>query len=211
MHFDNNADLPEERKMLGIAFSGEDEDFFTLKGSIEAVLEAFRMQECCTVVPGGGEYFQPGQKALLLADGEAIGEFGAVHPKVQKAWGIPQKVYYAEINVEKLRAHKGGKRTYAPLPRFPKVPRDIAVVVDETISAAAVKEAILQAPAAVTIGDAELFDVYRGVGIPAGKKSMAYSFSLSASDHTLNDDEIQQAMKCVLDTLAARLGAQLRA
>ena len=211
VHFDNNADLPEERKMLGIAFSGEDEDFFTLKGSIEAVLEAFRMQECCTVVPGGGEYFQPGQKALLLADGEAIGEFGAVHPKVQKTWSIPQKVYYAEINVEKLRAHKGGKRTYAPLPRFPKVPRDIAVVVDETISAAAVKEAILQAPAAVTIGDAELFDVYRGVGIPAGKKSMAYSFSLSASDHTLNDDEIQQAMKCVLDTLAARLGAQLRA
>ena len=211
VHFDNNADLPEERKMLGIAFSGEDEDFFTLKGSIEAVLEAFRMQECCTVVPGGGEYFQPGQKALLLADGEAIGEFGAVHPKVQKTWSIPQKVYYAEINVEKLRAHKGGKRTYAPLPRFPKVPRDIAVVVDETISAAAVKEAILQAPAAVAIGDAELFDVYRGVGIPAGKKSMAYSFSLSASDHTLNDDEIQQAMKCVLDTLAARLGAQLRA
>ena len=197
--------------MLGVAFSGEDEDFFTLKGSVEAVLEAFNMQERCTVVPGGGEYFQPGQKAFLLADGETIGELGAVHPKVQKAWGIPQKVYYAEINVEKLRAHKGGKRTYAPLPRFPKVPRDVAVVVAETVSAAAVKETILQAPAAVTIGDVELFDVYRGVGIPAGKKSMAYSFTLSAADHTLNDEEIQQAMKCVIDALAARLGAQLRA
>ena len=119
--------------------------------------------------------------SLLLADGEPIGELGAIHPKVQKAWGIPEKVYYAEINVEKLRAHKGGKRTYEPLPRFPKVPRDIAVVVDETVSAAAVKEAIEQAPAAVAIGDVELFDVYRGAGIPAGKKSMAYSFALSAS------------------------------
>ena len=211
VHFDNNADLPEERKLLGVAFSGAGEDFFTLKGSLEALLASFNMHERCTFVPGGGECFQPGQKALLLADGEPIGELGAIHPKVQKAWGIPEKVYYAEINVEKLRAHKGGKRTYEPLPRFPKVPRDIAVVVDETVSAAAVKEAIEQAPAAVAIGDVELFDVYRGAGIPAGKKSMAYSFALSASDHTLNDDEIQQAMKCVIEALAARLGAQLRA
>lgn len=73
--------------------------------------------------------------------------------------------------MEKLRAHKGGKRTYEPLPRFPKVPRDIAVVVDETVSAAAVKEAIEQAPAAVAIGDVELFDVYRGAGIPTGKRA----------------------------------------
>ena len=211
VHFDNNADLPEERKLLGVAFSGAGEDFFTLKGSLEALLASFNMHERCTFVPGGGECFQPGQKALLLADGEPIGELGAIHPKVQKAWGIPEKVYYAEINVEKLRAHKGGKRTYEPLPRFPKVPRDIAVVVDETVSAAAVKEAIEQAPAAVAIGDVELFDVYRGAGIPTGKKSMAYSFALSASDHTLNDDEIQQAMKCVIEALAARLGAQLRA
>ena len=211
VHFDNNADLPEERKLLGVAFSGAGEDFFTLKGSLEALLASFNMHERCTFVPGGGECFQPGQKALLLADGEPIGELGAIHPKVQKAWGIPEKVYYAEINVEKLRAHKGGKRTYEPLPRFPKVPRDIAVVVDETVSAAAVKEAIEQAPAAGAIGDVELFDVYRGAGIPTGKKSMAYSFALSASDHTLNDDEIQQAMKCVIEALAARLGAQLRA
>ncbi len=211
VHFDNNADLPEERKLLGVAFSGAGEDFFTLKGSLEALLASFNMHERCTFVPGGEECFQPGQKALMLADGEPIGELGAIHPKVQKAWGIPEKVYYAEINVEKLRAHKGGKRTYEPLPRFPKVPRDIAVVVDETVSAAAVKEAIEQAPAAVAIGDVELFDVYRGAGIPAGKKSMAYSFALSASDHTLNDDEIQQAMKCVIEALAARLGAQLRA
>lgn len=171
VHFDNNADLPEERKLLGVAFSGAGEDFFTLKGSLEALLASFNMHERCTFVPGGGECFQPGQKALLLADGEPIGELGAIHPKVQKAWGIPEKVYYAEINVEKLRAHKGGKRTYEPLPRFPKVPRDIAVVVDETVSAAAVKEAIEQAPAAVAIGDVELFDVYRGAGIPAGKRA----------------------------------------
>ena len=211
VHFDNNADLPEERKMLGMAFSGEEEDFYTLKGSIEALLEDFHMLERMEIVPGGGEYFQPGQKALLLVDGEVIGELGAIHPKVQKAWGIPQKVYCAEIDVEKLRAHKGGRRTYQPLPRFPKVPRDIAVVVDEQVSAAAVKAAIEAAPAAVAIGDVELFDVYRGVGIPAGKKSMAYSFTLSAADHTLNDEEIQQAMRCVIDALGERLGAQLRA
>ena len=72
VHFDNNADLPEERKLLGVAFSGAGEDFFTLKGSLEALLASFNMHERCTFVPGGGECFQPGQKALLLADGEPI-------------------------------------------------------------------------------------------------------------------------------------------
>ena len=211
VHLDNNPDLPEERKMLALAFSGEDENFFTLKGSIEAVLETFNMLERCTVEPGGGEYFQPGQKALLRADGEVVGELGAIHPKVQKAWDIPQRVYYAEINVEKLRAHKGGKRNYEPLPRFPKVPRDIAIVVAETVTAAAVKEAIQKAPIEVAVGDVELFDVYRGAGIPKGKKSMAYSFTLSAADHTLKDDEIQKAMQCIIETLASQLGVQLRA
>ena len=140
-----------------------------------------------------------------------IGECGAIHPKVQKAWSIPQKVYYAEISVEKLRAHKGGKRTYQALPRFPKVTLDIAVVVEESVTAAEMKAAIASAPVALTIGDVELFDVYRGVGIPEGKKSMAYSFALSAADHTLTGDEIQQGMKCVIDTLGEKLGAQLRA
>ncbi len=210
-HFDNNDDLPEERKLIGIAYAGEEEDFFTLKGSIEALLESFNMLEGYSIVAGGGEYFQPGQKALILADGEVIGECGAIHPKVQKAWSIPQKVYYAEISVEKLRAHKGGKRTYQALPRFPKVTLDIAVVVEESVTAAEMKAAIASAPAALTIGDVELFDVYRGVGIPEGKKSMAYSFALSAADHTLTGDEIQQGMKCVIDTLGEKLGAQLRA
>ncbi|MBE5785457.1 MAG: phenylalanine--tRNA ligase subunit beta [Clostridiales bacterium] len=211
VHFDNNDDLPEERKLIGIAYAGEEEDFFTLKGSIEALLESFNMLEGYSIEAGGGEYFQPGQKALILADGEVIGECGTIHPKVQKTWGIPQKVYYAEISVEKLRAHKGGKRTYQALPRFPKVTLDIAVVVEERVTAAEMKAAIASAPVEVSIGDVELFDVYRGVGIPEGKKSMAYSFALSAADHTLNGDEIQQAMKCVIDTLGEKLGAQLRA
>jgi len=79
-HFDNNPDLPEERKLLGLIFSGEGEDFFTLKGGVEYLLRRLGLMERAAFAPGGGEYFQPGQKALLLIDGEKVGELGAVHP-----------------------------------------------------------------------------------------------------------------------------------
>ena len=207
-HIDNNPDLPEERKMLGIILADEKDDFFTLKGTLEALAEDFNT--ALEVKAGGEEFFQPGRKALIYADGETIGEMGALHPDVLKAWDIGTAAYYAEIDLNRFLAHKGGVVTYKALPRFPKVARDIAVIVDDAVTSAEVKKVICETRTKVILGDAELFDVYRGAGIPAGKKSMAWTFTLRAEDHTLTDEEIQNAMNLVIRALQARLKAELR-
>ena len=207
-HFDNNEDLPEERKLLGVLTADEDDDFFTLKGLLEEV--ASRMQIALDVKEGGGEYFQPGRRGVVYAGGEAVGEMGALHPAVCKAFEIDRPAYYAEINMAKLLRHKGPTPTYQALPKFPKVERDIAVLVDEAVSARQAQEVIAQTRLKVLLEDIVLFDVYRGAGIPAGKKSMAFSFTLRAEDHTLADEEIQAAMALVVRALQARLKAELR-
>ncbi len=211
VHIDNNDDLPEERNMLGVAFTGEDENFFTLKGSIEALLERLGLLRHFEILPGGSEYFQQGQKAILHVGREVIGEMGTVHPLVQKSFGIPQKVYIAEIDIKKLTAQKKADKGYKALPKFPVVPRDLAVVVDEDVTNADVSHAIKAAHLKVIIGDVALFDVYRGKGIPEGKKSMAYTFTLRAEDRTLTDDDITAAMDAVLETLRDKFNAALRA
>ncbi len=211
VHFDNNADLPEERRMLGIAFCGEDEDFYTLKGCVEAILDRLGLLDKLTVEAGGGEYFQPGQKALLLLDGQKVGAMGTIHPDTRKAYGVPQTCYAAEIDFAALFSHAAGTVTYKSLPRYPVVPRDIAVVVEEGVSAARMAKAIAAAPMRVLLENVELFDVYRGKGILPGKKSMAYSFTLRAEDRTLTDEDISSAMAALVASLKEQLGAELRA
>ena len=210
VHFDLGSELPQERKMLGIIFTGTGEDFFTLKGTVEELLSRKGITENVRFVKGGGEYFHPGQKAAIEINGTAIGELGTIHPKVQKSFNIPQAVYAAEIDMAELLKHRDTKKTYLPIPRFPSVERDIAVVTDESVSSSDAVHAILKADAGVIVSDAHLFDVYRGRGVPDGKKSMAFSFSLRASDRTLTDAEIHFAMDRILASLEKELGAQLR-
>ena len=210
VHFDNNDSLPEERKMLGLLFSGENEDYFTLKGAVEQLLEKFNLFGKVEFAAGGSEFYQPGRKAVMSIGKEQIGELGAVHPNVLKSWGIDGRVYFAEIDMNKLFAHTGAKRTYKPISKFPKVARDLAIVVDNKVTAAEVSRVISQTKLKVILDDVELFDVYRGIGIPEGKKSMAYSFTLRSEDHTLVDEEIQAAVGSIIRALETRLKAELR-
>ena len=211
VHINNNPDLPEERKMLGLIFTGADESFFTLKGVIEYVLRTLGMADRAEFVPGGSEFFQPGQKALIKVDGQIIGEMGAVHPETRKAFGVPQAAYAAELSVKKLFELRENGKTYKAIPKYPTVPRDIAVVVDECVTSAQVAGAIKAAPVKVLLENVELFDVYRGTGIPEGKKSMAYSYTVRAEDRTLTDEDITDAMNTIIRTLKETLNADLRA
>lgn len=209
-HFDNNNVLPEERRLLGAAYYGAEESFFTLKGSVEALLESLGI--CgCEFVNGGGAYLHPGQKALIVCGTDVIGEMGAAHPKVLKAFGLPSNAYLAEISMAMLMKHRRKGTVYRPIPKHPLVQRDIAVVVDEQVKSADILRVINTAQDGVMLENAELFDVYRGQGIPEGEKSMAYSFTLRArEDKTLTDEEIQQAMNAVIHALSDRLNARLR-
>lgn len=214
VHFNNNDDLPEERRMLGAVCFGTGESFFTLKGVLEQLFGSLGITGV-RYERGGGEYLHPGQKAVILVDGESIGEIGCVHPQVKKGFDLPVSPFIAEINFNKLIAKANAERKFKPLPKFPIVPRDIAIIVDSEVESQTVIDVISAVKTKALIENVYCFDVFYPKvpgekGIPAGKKSMAFRFELRNDDHTLNDEEIGQAVKAILKSLKFRLDADLR-
>ena len=206
--------------MLGIiAYGGAGnvrnaENFFTLKGIIEKLFEILGIENA-RFERGGGAYLHPGQKAVVSIDGEVIGEMGCTHPRVEKNFGLSCNAYLAEIDFNKLATHTNNSRKYRPLPKFPIVPRDIAVVVDRNIEAQTVIDIINTAKTQVIVENAKVFDVYYpkeagDKGIPEGKKSMAFSFELRSDERTLTDEDINRAVNTILKALKFRLDAVLR-
>ncbi len=209
-HVDTGAELPEERKKIGIILGGDGADFYLLKGMLEELFRVLGLQG--TVCQrSDASYLQPGRAAeILSSSGASLGVFGELHPDVAAAWKADGRVCIAELCFSALaECHSTGKR-FEPLPRFPAAERDLAVVVDSSMESAVLKRIIETAPAGVIISDVRLFDTYAGLGIPAGKKSLAFSFSLRAEDHTLSDEEIKRGMDAIIDALKA-CGAPLRA
>lgn len=209
-HVDTGAELPEERKRIGIILGGETASFSLLKGIIE---ELFRVlcvsNETCRI--SDASYLQPGRAAEILdSQGNSLGVFGELHPDVAASWKADGRVYLAELSFGAIFACRSAGKRFLPLPRFPVADRDLAVVVDAGMPSAALKRVIETAPAGVIVSDVRLFDTYAGAGIPAGKKGLAFSFSLRSEEHTLTEEEIKRAMDAIIRALAAG-GAPLRA
>lgn len=214
VHFDN-GDLPEERKLLGVIHFGPDEDFFTVKGTLEALFEKLGIERV-RFEAGGSAHLHPTQKAVMTVGGEKLGEIGTVHPKVQRAFGVSAPAFIAELDFAALRRHIARVRKYKPLPKYPAVQRDIALIVDESTTAQEVIDVIESAKARVLVENVRVFDVYRpklpgDKGIPMGRKSMAFTFTLRSDEATLTDEQIGQAVNAILKSLKFRLGAELRA
>lgn len=202
-------ELPKQHKRIAIALFGAEESFFTMKGFVEQFLEGMNLDGSITFAVSDYDYFQPGQRALVLSGGEKIGEIGTVHPRVLKHFELPAGAYYAELDFDKLFKLKKDRITYRAIPRYPIVKRDLAVVVEEKVTAQAVADIIASAEVAPIVEDILLFDAYRGKGVPEGSKSLAFSFSLRAEDHTLTDEEITAAFNKIIATLDEN-GAKLR-
>ncbi len=209
VHIDNGGDLPEERKMIGVVLSGADETFFTLKGLVEELFRAVGLHGA-VYAPSVAPYLQPGRAAVVSApDGTRIGLLGELHPDVADAFKADGRVYAAELSFAAVSRCRETSRRFVPLPRFPSADRDLALVVDAGVPSASLKRVIETAQSNVLVSDVRLFDTYSGAGVAPGKKSLAFSFSLRAEDHTLSDDEIRQAMDAIIAALAAN-GAPLR-
>lgn len=209
VHFDNNPDLPEERKMLGVAFMGSGDDFFALKGVLDELFDRLGVHGV-RYTAGGSEYLCPGKKAVLTVDGDTLGEMGVLHPSAAKSFEVSQNTIVAEISFKMLRKHMTDGKQYSPIPKFPGADRDIAVVLDESVTSDEIVDVINSCKLNVTLTNLRLFDVYRGTGIPEGKKSMAYSFTLRRDDRTLTDADIAEAMNVIIAKLEKRLSAVLR-
>ena len=145
----------------------------------------------------------------MSIDGVDVGVMGQVHPLVAKNYGIDMDVYCAEINFTKLLSCRLPDATYTPLPKYPAVTRDLALICDEHITVAQAED-VITAAAGKLLRDVRLFDIYRGVGVPEGKKSMAFSLELRADDRTLTDTDSEGVVTKVLASLKEKLDATLR-
>lgn len=208
IHLDLGGELPEEHKKVGLAFFGDSESFFTLKGVIETLLYKLRVPEV-SFRKGGAPCYQPGRGAEIYSGNTKLGEMGQFHPDVLSSFSIKQPVYMAELDFEALHRTEKEELTFEPLPRFPLVNRDLAVVVDNEQEAAYFMDVIRKAQSELLVENVELFDVYRGAGVPLGKKSLAFTFSLRSPDHTLSEEEIRKAFDAIIEALK-NCGAPLR-
>ena len=201
--------LPEEPKMLLLGTYGANETFFTLKGELEAVFAGLRLKKASYTAVKNNPSYHPGRCAAVCIDGVEVGVMGQVHPLVAKNYGIDVDVYCAEINFTKLLGCLLPDATYTPLPKYPSVTRDLSLICDESVTVADA-EAVISAAAGKLLRGVKLFDIYRGVGVPEGKKSMAFSLELRADDRTLTDTDSEAVVAKVLTALKEKLDAILR-
>ena len=203
------TEQPDEVPALSLGLYGPDEDFFTLKGIVEALLDRFGMKGA--FVPSKEPYFHPGRQAEVRVPGldAPLAVLGEVHPAVAAAYGMDVRAYAAEIQLRPLfRAMEERKVIYQPLPKFPASTRDLSVLADADTPIADLEAAIRSADSGI-VEKVELFDVYQGSQIPEGKKSVSYSLVLRAPDRTLTDEDCDRAMAKILKALE-KINAILR-
>lgn len=201
--------LPDEPKHLVLGTYGENEDFFSLKGEIEAILRGMNVRAAEYSAVRDNPSYHPGRCARVTIDGKDVGVFGQVHPLVAKNYGIDAEIYAAELDFTALSALELPEKTYTPLPKYPAVSRDIAIVCDEALTVAAL-EACIRKAGGKLLRQVKLFDIYRGKGVAEGKKSVAFSLTLRADDRTLTDADSDGVISAVLSRLENELGAKLR-
>ena len=201
--------LPREPKMLLLGTYGAGETFFTLKGELEAVFAGLRLKKASYTAVSTNPSYHPGRCAEVFMDGISVGYMGQVHPLVAQNYGIDSEVYCAEIDLSKLFVLRLPESTYVPLPKYPSVSRDISLICDEAVTVAQV-EAVITGSAGKLLRSVRLFDIYRGTGVPEGKKSMAFALELRADDRTLTDTDSEAVVSKVLKALETELGAALR-
>ncbi|MBE6934398.1 MAG: phenylalanine--tRNA ligase subunit beta [Ruminococcaceae bacterium] len=201
--------LPREPKMLVLGTYGANETFFTLKGELEAIFAGLRVKKASYTAVNDNPSYHPGRCAKVTVDGIDIGFIGQIHPLVAQNYDIDGDVYCAEINFTQLFDLRLADPTYTPLPKYPTVTRDLSFLCDEAVTVANAEE-VITASAGKLLRGVKLFDIYRGTGVPEGKKSMAFSMELRADDRTLTDADSEGVMTKVLSALSEKLGAVQR-
>jgi phenylalanyl-tRNA synthetase beta chain len=208
-YFQREDGMADEPKVLSLGAYGGGVDFFQLKGAIEAILKDIRAENATFEAVKDNPSYHPGRCARVLVGGKEVGVFGQIHPLVAQNYGVDEALYCAELSFDALFAVQGADPEYHPLPKFPNVTRDIAVVCEEDITVGALETAIRKGAKGL-LKEVSLFDVYRGANIPEGKKSVAFNLVLRADDRSLTSEEADADVKSILETLAHDCGAVLR-
>ena len=209
VYFKRADGLADEPKVLTLGAYGDNMDFFALKGAVEAVLKQLRIENVRFLADSENPSYHPGRCAKVFSGDRLLGVLGQVHPHVAGNYGVDTELYAAELRFDALYESKGAQPVYQPLPKFPAVTRDIAVVCDKAVTVGKLEDAIRKGAKGL-LKDAALFDIYTGTGIAPGKKSVAFNLTLRADDRSLTAEEADADVKSILTALEQECGAVLR-
>lgn len=213
------ADLPHERPVFCGVVGGHREarwpqqagemlDFFDAKGSLEAMLDAVGIT--AEVRPASHYGLLEGHTAEVVCGKDVVGVLAQVHPETAAAFDIDTPVFLLELWIEDLARHAGEGRDYVPIERYPAVRVDLSLLVDLQAPAGDVVRLVGSHRAKAVRIEADLFDDYRGAGIPEGKKALAISVRYCPADRTLTDADVARIQEGLLKRLEKELGATLR-
>ncbi|MGN0662987.1 MAG: phenylalanine--tRNA ligase subunit beta [Faecalibacterium sp.] len=203
---------PHERQTLCLGVFGPAEDFFTVKGALEALASGFGLS--FTYEREATPWLHPGISAVVSCKGKRIGVFGKLSNEINAELDIPkeqkesQNIYLAELDYETLMSCVEGELHYQPLSAYAPVRRDLALVCDEAVTCGAIEETIRKASPLVS--EVKLFDIYRGKNLGTGKKSMAFSLTLSDPRAEISPDLVERTVKKILGNLKFKLGIEMR-
>ena len=209
VYFKRADGLADEPKVLTLGAYGDGMDFFTLKGAVEAVLKQLRIENVRFLADSENPSYHPGRCAKVFSGDRLLGVLGQIHPHVAGNYGVDAELYAAELRFDALYESKGSQPLYQPLPKFPAVTRDIAVVCDASVTVGELEDAIRKGAKGL-LKDVALFDIYTGTGIAPGKKSVAFNLTLRADDRSLTAEEADADVKSILTALEQECGAVLR-
>lgn len=202
------TELPEERMQFTLGMYG-DGDFFSMKGVVEEFFEKVGLHKKETYDPNAGKNFlHPGRQANIIYDGKVVGYLGEVHPEVADAYGIGERAYVAVIDMPEIVELATFDRKYKGIAKYPAVSRDISMVMPKEILVGQVEE-VIEKKGGAYLESYQLFDIYEGVQIKAGFKSVAYSITFRAKDKTLEEADVSAAMNKILKALE-EMGIELR-
>ncbi len=203
------TELPDERMQFVLGAYG-DVDFFDMKGVVEEFFDKVGMDEKPHYDPESGKsWLHPGRQANVIYNNAVIGYLGEIHPDVADNYKIGEKAYLAILDMPSLLPYTTYDRKYEGVARYPAVTRDISMVVPKNILVGQIEDMIRQRGGKI-LESYNLFDIYEGAQILAGHKSVAYSITFRAKDHTLEDKEVNGVMEKILHGLRG-MGIELRA
>lgn len=209
IYLPTDAKLPDECPIFVMGSYGKERNFYTLKGALESLLEALNISNISYEPESSDATWHPGRCARIFIDDELVGTIGQIHPSVADNYDMECDVYAAQLEVNKLFKHRSMETEYRPLPKFPAVTRDLAIVCDRDLPVAHLEKCI-RSQIGNLLEAVTLFDVYTGAQVAEDKKSVAYAIIMRASDHTLTDEEVDSKIKRCLKALDRELNATLR-
>lgn len=200
--------LPTEKNILTIGMYG-DCDYLDLKGAVENIVDGLGIKNAKYERESENVSYHPGKTAKLVIGKNVVGTLGEVHLAVCDNYGLDVPCFVAELNLDFLYESSNMDKKYKPLPKFPAVTRDIALLVEDAVLVQEIDETIRKAGGNL-VEKVELFDIYKGKQIPEGKKSIAYAIAYRDENKTLKDEEVNKVHEKILRSLEYKLGATLR-